>query len=302
MLSKYPEQLEFTKILCQHIGAEVNQLCLTNGSAEAIRYIIEAYTRPNGKIVSVVPSYAMYEVYAHMYGRNHVPVNYNDDLTINVDQIIENIKPDIDLIVIVNPNNPIGNTYSYKDMDRIIEASKANNVTVLIDEAYYYFYPNTFIDYALKNEHVFLTRTFSKLFSLAGCRLGFVVGKSDGITLVQKLCTPHNVNAFGIKFAQAIIEEKGMIELLIDNQIEGKSFLIKELYNRGYLFSSKEGNYIFIQPKTNADQLVLKMKRERKILIKTYKEIGSLGKCLRVTTGEKKIMQIFIDAMDELDI
>lgn len=302
LISKYPEQMEFTKKIAQHIGAETNQICVTNGSAEAIRYVIEAYSRPNGKIVSVAPSYAMYEVYANMYGRLHVPVRYNDDLTFDVDKIIEAIKLDVDLVVILNPNNPVGDTYSYDEMDRIIVAAKENKVTVLIDEAYYYFYKNSFIKYALENEHVFLTRTFSKLCSLAGCRLGFVVGQADGIAIVQKLCTPHNVNAFGMLFAQAIIEEEGMIEDLIAKQLEGKTFLVKELVKRGYSVSSKEGNFVFIQPKTDADILVAKMKAEKKILIKSYSGLGILGKCLRVSTGEKIIMKKFIDAMEELDI
>lgn len=301
-ISKYPDQLKFTKKLGKHIGADVKQICLTNGSAEAIRYVIEAFTRPNGKIVSVSPSYAMYEVYANMYGRQHIPVPYNDDLTFNIDRIIEVINKDTDLVIIVNPNNPVGDAYSYDEMDRIISAAKASKVTILIDEAYYYFYPNSFIKYSLNNEFVFLTRTFSKMFSLAGCRLGYVVGQDDGIALVQKLCTPHNINAFGMKFAEAILEEEDLLERLIEKQLEGKAFLVNELMKRDYLVSSKEGNFIFVQPKTDADILVSRMKVEKKILIKTYSGIGILGKCLRISTGEKSIMQKFIKALDELDV
>ena len=165
LISKYPEQLSFTQKLGKFIGAEVEQICLTNGSAEAIRYVIEAYSRPGGKIVSVTPSYAMYEVYAEMYGRQHIPVCYYEDLTFDVNSIIDKIKPDVDLLIVLNPNNPVGDVYTTEEMDRIIAAAKANEVTVLIDEAYHYFYPHSFIKYALNNEYVFVTRTFSKLFS-----------------------------------------------------------------------------------------------------------------------------------------
>lgn len=301
MVSKYPEQLEFTQKLGKFIGAEVNQICLTNGSAEGVRYVIEAYTRPGGKIVSVAPSYAMYEVYANMYGRKHIPVHYNEDLSFNVDRIIEAIQPDVDLLVILNPNNPVGDVYTYEEMDRIIAAAKANEVTVLIDEAYHYFYPKSFLKYALENDHVFLTRTFSKLFSLAGCRLGYVVGQADGIALVQKLCTPHNINVFSMRFAQMIIEEPGMLESMIDKQLEGKNYLVSELRNRGYVVNAKEGNFIFIRPNIDADVLVARMKNEKKILIKSYNGIGVLGKCLRVSTGEKTVAKKFLEAMEELD-
>lgn len=300
-ISKYPEQLTFTQKLGKFIGAEVEQICLTNGSAEAVRYVIEAFSRPGGKIVSVIPSYAMYEVYANMYGRQHIPVHYNEDLTFDVNNIIDQIKPDVDLLVVLNPNNPVGDVYTIEEMDRIIAAAKANEVTVLIDEAYHYFYPNSFINYALNNDHVFVTRTFSKLFSLAGCRLGYVVGQAKEIAYVQKLCTPHNINVFSMKLAEAIIEEPGMVNALIAKQREGKEFLISELQKRNYEFSAKEGNFIFIKSKTDADELVAKMKIEKRILIKSYNGIGVWGKCLRVSTGEKEIMQKFLSAMDDLD-
>lgn len=301
LVSKYPEQLAFTQKLGKFIGAEVSQICLTNGSAEAVRYVIEAYSRPGGKIVSVSPSYAMYEVYANMYGRQHVPVHYNEDLTFDVDNIIEQIKPDVDLLIVLNPNNPVGDVYTTEEMDRIIAAAKVNEVTVLIDEAYHYFYPHSFIGYALNNNNVFVTRTFSKLFSLAGCRLGYVVGQADGVTYIQKLCTPHNINAFSMKFAECIIEEPGMVGALIAKQLEGKNFLISELRKRNYEVNAKEGNFIFIKPKIDADELVSRMKKEKKILIKSYNGIGVLGKCLRVSTGETEIMRKFLSAIDELD-
>lgn len=301
LVSKYPEQLSFTKKLGKFIEAELEQICLTNGSAEAVRYVIEAYSRPGGKIISVTPSYAMYEVYANMYGRQHIPVHYNDDLTFNVNNIIEQIRPDVDLLIVLNPNNPVGDTYTNEEMDRIIAAAKANEVTILIDEAYHYFYPHSFIKYALNNDHVFITRTFSKLFSLAGCRLGYIVGQAKDVAYIQKLCTPHNINAFSMRFAECIIEEPGMIDTLIAKQREGKQYLINELQKRDYEVNAKEGNFIFIKPKTDADELVSKMKKEKRILIKSYNGIGILGKCLRVSTGEKEIMQKFLSAMDELD-
>lgn len=92
-----------------------------------------------------------------------------------------------------------------------------------------------------------------------------------------------------------------MIDTLIIKQREGKQYLINELRKRNYEVNVKEGNFIFIKPKTDADELVSNMKKKKRILIKSYNGIGILGKCLRVSTGEKEIMQKFLSAMDELD-
>ena len=301
-VAKYPEQLEFTKKLGKFIGAEVENICLVNGSAEGIRHVIEAYSRPGGKVLSVTPSYAMYDVYCEMYGRQSVHVSYDENLEMDIDAFVDAIDDDIDLVIVLNPNNPVGDVYSYDEMDRIVEACKEHECTLLIDEAYFYFYPNSFIRYALENDHVLLTRTFSKVFSLAGARLGYVVGRPETVSYVQKLCTPHNVNAFGMLFAQAIMEKEGMIDELVEKQLSGKRHLIDTLEENGYTVSAQEGNFIFIKPKhLDASVIVQKMKDEKKILIKVYRDVSNLGDCLRVSIGESEVMDIFIDALLEID-
>ena len=301
-VAKYPEQLEFTTKLAEFLGIEIENICLVNGSAEGIRHVIQAYSRPGGKVLSVTPSYAMYDVYCEMYGRESVHVNYDEKLEMHVDDIVNAITDDIDLVIILNPNNPVGDVYTYEEADRILEACKEHECTLLIDEAYFYFYPNSFINYALENDHVLLTRTFSKVFSLAGGRLGYVVGKPEDIAIEQKLCTPHNVNAFGMLFAEAIIEKEGMLDELVDKQLKGKQHLIDTLEDKGYIVNAKEGNFIFIKPKNrDASEIVDLMKKDKKILIKVYKDVPDLGDCLRVSIGESEVMDIFIEALEDLD-
>ena len=183
----------------------------------------------------------------------------------------------------------------------MLTVAKQKHITILIDEAYHYFYPKTFIEYALNEEHIFVTRTFSKLFSMAGCRLGYVAGWPEGIKMVQKFCTPHNTNAFAMKFAEAIIENPDVLKSLIDNFNEGRKYLTDTLDANGYEHKGEAGNFIFIKTKTNAQTIVERMKSEKKILIKSYPNVGNFGTCLRVSIGEKQYMQQFCNALFELD-
>ncbi len=300
-VSQYPETLEFTEKLACFLGTDIEHLCLVNGSAEGIRYIIQAFTSENGRIVGVVPSYFMFQIYAEMYGREFVKIPYNEDLTMTVSNITSALTDDTQLLILLNPNNPMGNVYTENEFKQILNAARQKQITVLVDEAYHYFYPNTFINYALEEEHVFVTRTFSKCFSLAGCRLGYVAGWPAGIKMVQKLCTPHNTNAFAMKFAQAIIEEPTILEELITKFNIGRQYLIDILDDNGYRHKGEAGNFLFIQPKTSATEIVNRMKNEKKILIKAYDNVGELGQCLRVSIGEKKYMEMFTKALLELD-
>lgn len=301
LIAQYPETLHFTEVLAQYLGTDIQHLCLVNDSAEGIRYIIQAFTSENGKIVGVVPSYFMFQVYSEMYGRNFVKVPYNKDLTMSIENIITQLTDDTQLLILLNPNNPMGNVYTDEEFKTIMQVCKEKQITVLIDEAYHYFYPKTFIQYALNERHVFVTRTFSKLFSMAGCRLGYVVGHPDDIKYVQKFCTPHNTNAFAMLFAERILTTPGMVESLVRKFQEGRSYLISELDDRGYHHKGEAGNFLFIEPKTKAQTIVERMKNEKKILIKAYENVGEFGDCLRVSIGEKKYMQQFMVALLELD-
>lgn len=300
-LAKYPETLEFKEKLAKYLGTDTEHICLVNGSSEGIRNIIEAFSSPTGQIVGVTPSYAMFEIYAQMYGRKFIPVHYTDNLQMPVQNIIDKMTQDVELLILVNPNNPIGNVYSEKEIEYILEKAEVNEITVLIDEAYFLFYPKTCIEYALKYEHVFVTRTFSKLFSLAGCRLGYVVGWPEGIKLVQNLCTSRNINAFAVKFAKAVIETDGMIDELIELQREGKQYLIETLVKCGYKYYAQEGNFVFIKPRTEMEKVMKKLKEKKHILVKSYTGIGGMGDCLRVTTGARQYMEQFMDALCEID-
>lgn len=300
-VAQYPETLQFTEKLAKFLGTDVSHICLTNGSSEGIRYIIQAFTSPNGRVVGVVPSYFMFQVYSEMYGRDFVKVPYNEDLTMNIDNIIRELTEDTQLLILLQPNNPMGNVYTEEEFKTILKVAQEKQINVLVDEAYHYFYPGTFIKYALEGEHVFITRTFSKLFAMAGCRLGYVTGWPEGVKMVQKLCTPHNTNAFAMLFAESIFEDPNMLKSLIDGFNEGRKYLIDQLDVNGYAHQGEAGNFIFIKTKTDADKIVARMKTEKKILIKSYPNVGKFGTCLRVSIGEKKYMEQFWNALVELD-
>ncbi len=290
-VSQYPETLEFTEHLADFLHTDIEHICLVNGSAEGIRYII----------LGVVPSYFMFQIYSEMYDRTFVKVPYENDLTMNIDNILKELTPETQLLILLNPNNPMGNCYTEDEFKAILHKAEENEITVLIDEAYHYFYPQTFIDYAINREHIFVTRTFSKLFSMAGCRLGYVVGWPDGIKMIQKLCTPHNTNAFAMRFADAMISEPGYIQDLINKFNEGREYLLTQLDNMGYKHKGEAGNFIFIKPKTDAETIVKRMKTDKKILIKSYPNVGEFGTCLRVSIGERKYMEMFFNALVEID-
>lgn len=219
----------------------------------------------------------------------------------DINKIVHEMTDETQLLVLLNPNNPMGNVYSDEEFEQILKVAQDRQITMLVDEAYHYFYPKTFIRYALNHEHIFITRTFSKLFSMAGCRLGYVVGWSEGIKMVQKLCTPHNTNAFAMRLAEAVLKRPDILQKLIADFNEGRQYLIDWLDGNGYPHKGEAGNFIFIKPRTDAQRIVEKMKTEKMILIKTYPNVGDFGNCLRVSIGARQYMKQFTEALEEID-
>ena len=299
LVSKYPETEWFQNLLSKKIQVNSNQVCLTNGSAEAIRYIIELFSRPGGKIVSVTPAYAMYEVFSKMYSRRIIQVPYKEPFQFDMHDLTEVLSEDIDLMVVMNPNNPAGDSFTEEEMRILLDYADRFNINVLIDEAYYYFCPTSFLHFALERDNVIITRTFSKLFSLAGCRLGYCIGQEQNVNMVQKMCTPHNVNAFALKFAGAILNKEGMLESMIRKQRAGRNYLIKELSSKGYNVSESKGNFVFVETKRNAKDVVKELK-QKGILVKYYED-DKYSRFIRVTTGEIDIMKRFLDIFNLVD-
>ena len=136
---------------------------------------------------------------------------------------------------------------------------------------------------------------------MAGCRLGYVAGWPDGVKMVQKLCTQHNTNAFAMLLAENVISNPDVLNNLIEKFNEGRKYLTASLDRHGYAHKGCAGNFRFIKPKTDAEKIVAQMKSVKKILIKSYPNVGEFGTCLRVSIGERKYMETFMDALLELD-
>lgn len=296
-LATYPEPEILTRMLGEYHNLKQQNIFLTNGSDEAIRLIFDVFTQSGHEVTVVSPSFAMYNIYSEMHGLNVKNVYYKDDFSIDVHEILDAINENTDLVVLLNPNNPIGNAYSSEEAESIIEKSAENDAIVLIDEAYHYFYPISFIDEIEKHDNVIVLRTFSKLFSLAACRLGYAVSNPAIISYLNNAGSTFRVNAIALKFGEEILKEPQMIRQLIDSHNEGKEYLCTYLQKENYEIFAGKGNFIFIKPRKPVN-VIEKGLRARKVLIKTYSS-GFLSDYIRVTTGSKKAMEQFLDAFLE---
>lgn len=299
-LSIYPEPDRFLNKYAAYIGASYENVVAVNGSDMGIRYLLETFGEKGKDVVTVAPSFEMYWVNCCILGLHHVPVAYEPDMTISIDKILDAITENTRIVVLLNPNNPIGNVYTEDELEKVIEKTKKVGAIVIIDEAYHYFYPNTFLKYALNEENVVLLRTFSKLFSIAACRLGVVISNTQIIHYVKNAKLTFDANAIALLFAERILDHPEMIEQLIETEKEGKAYTLAELTKHGYETRDCRGNFIFVTPKHQAIEVAQKLETEKKILVKSYGN-EMLKKYLRISVGSKDAMERFLTAFFEID-
>ena len=299
-LAIYPEPDRFLKKFSDFIGVGFENVIATNGSDMAIRYLYEVFAQTGKKVVTVSPTFEMYRVNCAILGLQHVPVAYEKDLTVNVDNIVDAIDDDTDIIVLLNPNNPIGFAYSTQEAERVIQKAQEKNAIVIIDEAYHYFYDKTFLPLIDQYDNVVILRTFSKLFSMAACRLGVIISNPNIIEYVRKSHLTFDVNAIALKFGERILEQKDLVDQMICKEKEGKNYTLDILKEKGYETKDGLGNYIFIKTKKAPKELEKELKEERKILIKTFGN-PMLSEYIRVSTGSKNAMEFFVENFLDVD-
>ncbi|MCI9305045.1 MAG: histidinol-phosphate aminotransferase family protein [Lachnospiraceae bacterium] len=300
-LSIYPEPERFIRKYTEYVsGLSAENVLPTNGSDMAIRYLLETFGEKGKEVVTVAPSFEMYWVNCSILGLKHVPVAYEKDLTIRIEKIVEAVTENTRVVVLLNPNNPVGNVYTEEELQQVIEKARKVGAVVIIDEAYHYFYFKTFIKYAVSGDNVIVLRTFSKLMSLAACRLGVIISNPQIIGYVKNAKLTFDVNSIALLFGERILEHPELIEELIQKEKEGKEYTLDILQKSGYWCRDCRGNFIFVKPNQNARALARRLKEEKRILVHAYGN-ELLKDLLRVSVGSKEAMRIFLDGFLDLD-
>ena len=297
-LSIYPEPDKFLNKYAQYlkntynVNATINNVLTTNGSDMAIRYILETFGEKGKDVVTVAPSFEMYWVNCNILGYHHVPVSYNNDLTINIENIVSAISLNTRIVVLLNPNNPVGNVYTEKELQCVINKAKEVGAIVLIDEAYHYFYDKTFIKYVFECDNVVVLRTFSKLMSMAACRLGIIVSNPEIIHYIKNARLTFDTNSIALLFAERLLDNPQIIEKLIEIEKKGKSYVLQMLRQHDYEARDCKGNYILIKTKQKPQYIADKLKKY-KVLVHPYSN-ELLKDYLRVSIGSEEAMKIFL--------
>jgi len=301
-LASYPEREPVEAKVADVLGVAASELLLTNGVDEAIHLLCETYLEPGDEALIVVPTYSMYRIYMMSAGAQLISVAAGENFAFPVDEVCRRISPRTRLIAIANPNNPTGSVAPQEDLRRI--AGSAPNAAVLVDEAYFEFYGQTMLRAREQFPNLFVARTFSKAYGLAGLRIGLLIGESDQMRAVRRVSSPYNVNAAALACLPEALGDQEYIQQYVKGVRESRGRLERVLAASRIQFWPSEAN--FVLARVGASSSFVEHMRRRGILVRDRSSDHSCEECVRITLGPRahtdRLLTALQEAIEELGI
>jgi histidinol-phosphate aminotransferase len=295
-LAIYPEYGETKQELAEFFGVEADDFILSNGTDEAIQVLINTYIDDGDEVLLLQPSYAMYRFYSELAGATIREIPYRaQKLAFPLEELIDAIRPATRAVLIANPNNPTGTGTSRAGIERILE--KACNAAVLIDEAYYEFCGVTVLPLLNDYPNLFVSRTFSKVYGMAGMRFGCLFSQSGNVEFLHKAQSPYSVNTVATLAARAAIQDRVYIEKYVTEVLAARELLYVGLEKLAIPYYDSKANFVLFEAGKRAIGIRDELRR-RDVLVRdrSYEIPG----CVRVTVGTRDQIRRFLSELESI--
>lgn len=297
-LNRYPDGSGFylSQALAKKYSVELSRIILGNGSNELLELVVRTFVQPGDETISADPSFVVYKLVTQTVGGTNVIVPCKD-MRHDLDAMAERITAKTRIVFIANPNNPTGTMNTIAEMDRFME-KVPESVIVVVDEAYFEYvthseYPDS-LDYLNKGGNILALRTFSKIYGLAGLRIGYGITTPEIAELMNKVRQPFNTNSLAQVGALAALADRKHVEKSVAINNEGKQFLYQSFQRLGITFIPTETNFIMFKTALDGKDLY-------NGLLKTGVIIRPMGpKRLRVTIGLPEENKRFVEELEKI--
>jgi histidinol-phosphate aminotransferase len=283
-LARYPEREPVESLVAEYLGLPKKQVLLTNGVDEAIHLLCEAYLEPLDEVIVVTPTFSMYEI-------------FGEDLQFPLEKALQSITPATRLIAIASPNNPTGGVATREQLLTI--SSAAPHAAVLVDEAYYEFHGQTVLSDVVGQENLFVARTLSKAYGLAGLRIGILAGPGEQMPMVERVSSPYSVNIVALAALPVALEDGAFVASYVEQVKAGRQRLEQELTQAGIPWWPSEANFVLFRVAEKHRAFVAAM-RQRGILVRDRSRDPGCYGCVRITVGTEVQMEECLEALREV--
>jgi len=302
-LHRYPDRRAWSLrcALAERYGRRPEEVFVANGSNEVLQTLLLTFGGPGRRALTFEPTYAMHGQITRTTGTQLVESERGADLRLDPDSAVEAItavRPD--LIFLCSPNNPTGLEDPPDTVNRVLGASAAGPALVILDEAYGQFAGHSAVDMVAEDVPLVVTRTFSKTWSLAGLRIGYMIGPAWLVAELDKVVLPYHLDAFKQRAAELALGH-------VDEMNERVSILVAERERMSAALDRLDldvwpsgSNFLLFRPRRVRGDDVWQHLLDRGVLVRNCASWPRLEGCLRVTVGTAEENDRFLGALEDV--
>jgi len=288
------------KALAEKFAISEKMVVVSNGADNLILMIANAFVNEGDEVMMADPTFSVYTNVTQIMGGKPIKVKLKD-FAHDLESMLKKVNRKTKLVFVCNPNNPTGTTVSLEAFNHFL-SKLPKRVIVVLDEAYGdfaedAFYPNG-LDYIKERKQIIVLRTFSKVYGLAGLRIGYALGREDLVDCLYQVRDPFPVHRLAQVAAVAALNDEDHVIRSIQLVYEGKRYLYKELDRIGLSYVPSQANFIFIDFEKDSGEIFKALLKEG-IIIRPGKVWG-YPTFARLTIGRMDDNRRFIKALKKI--
>lgn len=293
---------ELKESIAAREGLKAEQVILGAGSTEVMTMAINSYGK-RGEVLMAEPTYFDFEDFASAAGCMMKKIPLDKDYRHDLEQISSVVTSRTNLIYICNPHNPTATVVGGQELKSFCQKVTAKfNPIILIDEAYYDYVDDpayeSMISLVKKGYPILVTRTFSKIYGMAGMRVGYGLASPEIIKTLEKVRTNFASIAYpSLKAALMALKERDFLLQVKEANTRIRKFLTKSLLEQGYFVLPSQANFILFEIKADAEEWAQRLE-EFEVYVRPFKFFNK--NWLRVSLGRKDEMEVFLSRLNQL--
>ena len=300
-INRYPDNkhVQLKKVISKLKNVDKNQIIFGNGTDEILDLIVRVFCNPNkDKIITLPPTYGMYDVIAKTNGVENVEIPLKNDFSIDKNEILKLSSKTTKVLFLCSPNNPTGNSFDINDLADLI---KSFNGVVVVDEAYIDFSSKkSLISLINENNNLIITQTMSKAYGMAGIRFGMGFSNEKIINYLNKIKPPYNINVLTERKALEQLNKIDQIKIGIELVLEEKKLLVSCLEKLDFIEKIYKSDSNFLLVKVDNADLRYNQLSDKGIIVRNRSNQPLCQNCLRITIGTENENKSLIKILNQL--
>ena len=296
-VNQYPDTsyLNLRLLLSSYCRREQDRFVVTNGADEGLDIIVKTFLDPREEVITLTPTYSMFRVVTEIMDGKIIGVKRSKNFSVDVEAVLARTNGKTKLIFLCSPNNPTGNLTPVGDIERLVSETGA---VVAVDEAYFEFAGKSAVELIDRYDNLVLVRTFSKAFSMAGVRVGYLMASKTTVEELNKVRPPNSLTVISLALAESALTDLTSMKRNVATIVKERERCFLELskIDRVEPFPS-QANFILFRLKGVDGNDIHSRLMKKGFVLRNFVGAPGTENCLRVTMSTPEVNEAFIEAL-----